>query len=578
MNTVSILDTGLIRFDPELIIKWRRPCRPRILVVTDSSLNFRPDSGFGLWRFLHAITVASGVSPKPVLTLAYRGVHLPSMITIGSDTYTVDDNFNFATATPAVTTANYDQIWMFGFASGGSLSNAEIGVIAEFMNSGGGVFATGDHGAIGQQMCGSLPRIRHMREWSSIPMGGENNVNLAVNRIDTVVNPGTNNLYEFEDQSDDIPQRIYPNYAVTAASATQWQATVHPVLMLPGAVATRTEAAGNSGFTQDIDVLPDHPHESVCYEVSDPAVLGANYTLAGQNFEEYRPSAAAPSQKTGANIVAYAVSGGRSVLNGVWKPPVKPQMFGVVSAYDGRQAQAYAGKSQRPGRIVCDATWHHYVNINLDGMGTSRNGLGVWGGGTPGNGTFIPSAALEKIYAFYRNTVAWLQPANRVWCYLWWDLVAIRFHPLLIEELREVPQLKTWRDFVGLGLEATRLLTLARGTQAAHEMVTSILWNERRTEALGDLLTSADLHHTEVSPDELRHGVLGGMLARLTTLLPEDNPEAASNVLEAGPEKYVKELMTETTRMLMLGFDEYAKRAQNTLSLVKDKVAASTKR
>lgn len=575
MNHLNILDASLARFDLELVTRWQRPCRPRILVVTDSSLNFNPNSGFGLWRFLHAITAASGVTNRPILTLAYRGIHNPGTVTIDSDTYTVNNGFNFSTANPAVTTANYDQCWLFGFG-GAALSNPEIAVVSEFMNSGGGVFATGDHGTIGQQMCGSLPRIRHMREWSSIPMGGENDVNLAVNRIDTVVNPGANNLYEFEDQSDDIPQRIYPNYKVTAATATQWQATIHPLLMLPGAVATRTEAAGASGFTQDIDVLPDHPHESVCYEVATPAVLGGSYTLAGLNFEEFRPSAAAPGQRIGGEIVAYAVSGGRSVLNSVWKPPVKPRMFGVVSAYDGRQAQAYPGKTQRPGRIVCDSTWHHYVNINLDGRGTSRSGLGTWSGGTPGSGTFTPSAALEKIYAFYRNTVAWLQPANRVWCYLWWDLVAVRFHPLLIEELLEVPKLKTWRDFVGLGREAAQLIGMARGSQAHHEMVTGILLSERRTEALADLLVGANMQHTNVNPDDLRHAILGGMLAKLTVLLPDDNSKTVSNVLEAGPEKHAKDLMAETTRMIALGFEEYAKRAESTIALLKGKAASLT--
>ena len=36
--------------------------------------------------------------------------------------------------------------------------------------------------------------------------------------FDTVVDPGANGLYEFEDQSDAIPQRIYPNYDVCWSS------------------------------------------------------------------------------------------------------------------------------------------------------------------------------------------------------------------------------------------------------------------------------------------------------------------------------------------------------------------------
>ncbi|MGH8700567.1 MAG: hypothetical protein ACREVR_05250 [Burkholderiales bacterium] len=570
------MNAGLPGLELDRVIQWRRPCRPRILVVTDSALNFRPDQAFGLWRFLHGITLAAGVTNKPILTLGHRGTHVAS-VTIGTDTYTVDDNFNFATASPGVATANYDQIWMFGFASGGALSNAEVGVISEFMNGGGGVFATGDHGAIGQQMCGSLPRIRHMREWANIPMGTENDVNVAVNRIDTVVNPGSNTLYEFEDQSDDVPQRIYPNYKVTAASATQWQASVHRLLMLPGAPATRTEAGGASGFTQDIDVLPDHPHESVCYEVIAAATLGGTYSLGGQNFEEFRPSAATPALRIGAEIVAYAVSGGRSVLLNVWKPPVKPRMFGVISAYDGRQAQAYPSKTQRPGRVVCDSTWHHYVNINLDGVGTLRSALGTWSGGMPLSGTFTTSAALDKIYAYYRNIVSWLQPANRVWCNLWWDLVDVRVNPAVFEELLEVPKFERWRDFVGLGREAAQLIGLANGAAAERDLIDGILLADRRTEALGNLLDGGGLQQTDIDRDELRHGILGGMLAKVAALLPDDDPKAAANVLEAGPERHAKDLTAEAVRMVGLAIDERAKRAERTLAVLKEIAGALSK-
>lgn len=566
---MNLLDLPFSRFDRDLVLQWRYRCAPRILAVTDSLLNFQPDSGFGLARFIHSITTAAGVTLKPTITLAHRGTHVAT-VTIEGVNYTVDDNFNFATASPAVTLANYDQIWMWGFAAGGALSNAEIGVIAEFMNSGGGVFATGDHATIGQQMCGSLPRIRHMREWSAIPMGTENDVTVAVKRIDTVVNPGANNLYEFEDQSDDIPQRIYPNYKVTAANATEWQASVHPLLMLPGAPGNRTEAGGSAGFTQDVDVLPDHPHESVCYEVTSAATLGGNYTLAGLNFEEYRPIATNPAQRLGADIVAYAVSGGRSVFNSVWKPPVKPQMFGVVSAYDGRLAQAYAGKPQRPGRIVCDSTWHHYVNINLDGTGTSHNGLGAWSGGSPGVGTFTPSASLEKIYAYYRNIVSWLQPANRVWCSIFWDLAAVRFSELFLEEALEIPKLKVWRDYVGVGREAARIITLARGSEAVREMVDTALLSDRRTEPLGKLLAGANAHETDIDVDELRHGVVGGLMARLSELLPADDLKAAANVLEGGPEKYAGELMNEAIKFIGRGIEDRVKRAERTIIVLKE--------
>jgi hypothetical protein len=317
-----------------------------------------------------------------------------------------------------------------------------------------------------------------------------------------------------------------------------------------------------------MDVLPDHPHESVCYEVTDAGILNGTYTGAGAGFDEFRPSAATPSQRIGAEIVAYAVSGGRSVLNTVWKPPVKPRMFGVISAYDGRQAQAYPGKSQRPGRIVCDSTWHHYVNINLDGTGTARSALGSWTGGAPGVGTFTPSAALEKIYRYYRNAVSWLQPANRVWCGIFWDLVAMRFNPALAEELLEVEKLKGWRDFVGLGRDAAQLIEASIGRPALDEMFTGMLLSDRGTERVADLLGDAGLAKTTLDVEELRHGALGGMLAKLAKILPPDDLKAAAQILEAGPEKSVPELMKEARRMLALGMKEHAQRAERTVAFV----------
>lgn len=299
---LNVLKDGLVnRFPDDLVVKWVRPCRPRILMLVDGSLGYQDNSGFGLWRFLHGLTVASGVATKPILTLADRGVHPTPTVTIGPDTYTIVNNFNFSTATTPVTLANYDQIWIFGFNSGAfSLSNAEAAVVSEFMNGGGGVFATGDHASLGRALSGSLPRIRHMREWEKVPMGTESNAGLAIKRIDTVVNPGSNNLYEFEDQSDDIPQRIYPNYQVTdtdGSAGSAWQATVSPLLMLPGALTVRrsSDASPPAGFSKDIDVLPDHAHESVCYDVTNAVTLGGAYNIHGQNFPEFQPNASAPT-------------------------------------------------------------------------------------------------------------------------------------------------------------------------------------------------------------------------------------------------------------------------------------------
>jgi len=552
MNPLRLLDFAVIELDRKSIIHHLRLCRPRILIVTEPDLSYG-SGGFGLLRVLEALTTDSGVRTKPALTLAYRDVH-PNPVNVGTDSYTVLNNFNFATAATAVTVANYDQIWLFG-RSGSSTMNLpanQIEVIARFMNSGGGVFATGDHGVIGQPLCGSLPRIRRMREWSSIPMGGETNIDQAVQRIDTVVDPGADGLYNFSDQGDNIPQRIFPHYTVTAHATTRWRAQIHPLLMLPGALVVRDGSTGNVNFNRDIDVLPDHPHESVCYAVTNAATLGATYTVGGLSFAEFPAQQANPGQRVPASLVASGVSGGRAVQNGVWKPPVQPRMFGLISAWDGRLASAYAGQSQRPGRIVCDSTWHHYVNVNLNGM-------------RPGG---VPDANLQKIYSYYRNIQSWLQPANRVVCRLWWDLLVLRMHPRLVEELSVLEDLKPWPVRVGLGREALAILREEGGAEAADEFLDAVLQSDAKSAEITDLLANDRIGETDIDADILRAGALGALLTRMAEELPNEAPEALLKRIESGPEGDVAMLTEAARSALREGLGETARRAEATLSLL----------
>lgn len=552
-------DSLVARFGSDLIATLATPCRPKILIVTDGFLGFNPGIGFGLTRFLEGITTHSGVTTKPILTLAFRGgTHMPGSVTIGPDVYQIISNYNFANATSGVTIARYDQVWMFGFNGGAfTMNNNELAALTLFMNQGGGVFATGDHAAVGRQMCGGLPRVRHMREWASIPMGGEA-PSTAVNRIDTVVDPGSNNLYEFDDQGDDVPQRIYPNYKVTGATNTTWNATVHPLMMLPGAPINRTN---NSGFTKDLDVLPDHPHESVCY-ATPTGVLNGAYSVQGQNFAEYQPSVADGSVRVGAEIVAYAVSGGRSVIppgGTAWKPPVRPQMFGVISAYDGRLAQPYGGQTQRPGRIVCDSTWHHYVNVNLDGTSTGRTGLFQLQ-----NGVLVPGPQLLKIYAYYRNIVRWLQPANRVTCQFLWDITALRFDEHLAEEIEGFEGLDTWEGMVAIGRTAEQILESKRGSAALAETLAALLASTGQT-AIAETFVTAEATLVRT----LSHGILGGAIVKAAQMFPIHDAKAAIEALERGVEKNAKELLRETSRVTKLGFEENVKRAERTITALR---------
>lgn len=547
-------DALVARFDVSVVEALTRPCRPRILIVTDGNLSYSPLQGFGLSRFVHAITLAGGVTTKPILTLAHRTQSAPPNLVLGPDTYAIKPLFDFTTANPAVTVANYDQLWLFGFDSG-ALPPTQVAVIAEFMNSGGGVFATGDHANLGQQLCGQLPRIRHMRDWSSIPMGIEA-LPGSLARIDTIVNPGADGVYEFDDQADDIPQRIYPHYKVTGTGFTNWQATVHPLLMRPGAPATRTNA---SGFTKDVDALPDHPHESVCLAVTDAAVLGGTYNVVSPSFDEF-PAAVAGGGRVGAEIVASAVSGGRAInRNGYWKPPVTPRMFGVISAYDGRLATPYPGKTARPGRISCDSTWHHFVNVNLDGTQSDRGGAALGSGSGAG---FVPSPSLEKIYDYYRNIISWLQPANRIRCRLWLELAEIRLHPALIEELVVAPRLTDWPQLVGLGQEAARVSRGGVDGEGFRDMLAACLLDEAKGGSLGDILQTRELSEHGIDETQLVFGLAGGLLAKVAELLPIHDDAQLLKVMRTGPRQIDSLLKTEAPRLFQMAVDHHLGRTE----------------
>jgi hypothetical protein len=487
-------------------------CTPRVLVVTDS-LSFG-SADFGLSRFLAELAKAV---PAPAITTKTHGG------------WKFDDG--------TVTTANYDQIWLFG-ATGLALTDAEVRAIANFMDAGGGLFATGDHATLGRALCGDLPRVRKMRDWQNVPM--------EIERIDTVTNPGPDHLTQFDDQSDDLPQRIFPHYYGAGGS---W--SVHALLRSP---------------LGDIDVLPDHPHESVCFVGAN---LAQRYTLHGLDLDEFPVVGGAPLAP---EVVAWSVSAGR-YLNPpgtiVGKPPTTPRIFGAVSAWDGHRVQR--------GRVVCDATWHHFININLDGTGAvaaagnARNGLRS---GSPL--TFTPD--FHQVAQYYRNILDWLTPPTRRWCRWWIDLVLERYRFPLFEEFRPLPDPHPcpWDPRVALGADVEAALERALGAGAVADIVTAALETADLAElaayvrplATGD--PSADKRtRALVDGIELRRGILGSVadaLLRdlppspdsLADHLPDDHDDAAldrrvavaTREAWAAARDHYKQLIKSTTRLL----------------------------
>lgn len=402
-------------------------CRVRILIVTDSTGGFGETQGFHLGQILKILADDPWSHVKFVVTKAHRQVSGESGVL---------DNFRFNTHN----LDQYDQIWLFGVArTGDSLSQQELKALAQFMDEGGGVFATGDHENLGQAMCAEVPRVRSMRRWyhnGSGPAGEpEAPDQTGSGRHDTLVDPAGPDL---PDQSDALPQRIRPRF-YTRSTGGLIQKIVrypHPVLCGPAGV---------------IQYLPDHMHEGLC-EV--PANLARSFTFDGQTFTEY-PTL---GHQQIPEVIAWADSHGTTATE-----------FGVLAAYDGHRVNV--------GRVLVDATWHHWFNINLLGFVEATDPLSP---------LYDPSVVpqWETIKAYFRNVGLWLARATRQKCLRNGGLlVAARYYDVLItyRDLTEVRDevLYYWQ----LGVFARDALgRLAPQCQTVRWILDLIVWLEIPTD------------------------------------------------------------------------------------------------
>ncbi|MBM3792546.1 MAG: hypothetical protein FJW31_00460 [Acidobacteria bacterium] len=354
-----------VDLSPYSLVKWWLTCTVKSLIVTDASGGFGPSAGFHLGTTLDVLANNPWSHVSFSITKAHRGAEATADI----------NKFNFSTHN----LSQYSQIWLFGVErTSGALSQAELRKLAEFMDGGGGVFATGDHENLGQAMCAEVPRVRFTRRWYH-PNAGPNGEPIAPDRTgaerhDTVMDtdPGAPGLQG--NQSDKVPEPIRPRYYTRTTGSgfiKQVHKFPHPVLCGPDGVIT---------------YLPDHMHEGLC-EV--PADLGNSFTFNGYNTVEYPASGGVQEQP---QVIVWATT--RNTDN---------TDFGVLAAYDGHRAGG-------TGRVVVDAAWHHWFNINLIGFVNATN---------PAHPTYDPAVIpkWEAIKAYFRNVALWLaRPVCRIAC------------------------------------------------------------------------------------------------------------------------------------------------------------------
>ncbi len=333
---------------------WWRRCKVKVLIVTDGGLNFDM-GGFGLSEFLTTFNQLEATSWVDYqVTLAHRSsiISSPNPVVVNHIS-----NFKFDTS---VTLTDFDQVWLFGIDPGTPISVAENTAIETYMNGGGGLFATGDHGSLGSAMCGNITRVKDMRHWNDFPnsLPDTNEVSMGGRRRNDTNAPRPDNSIAntFDHQSDAYPQSI--GVKLFGSSFLP-----HPLLSIRTSVRP-------SGI---IDIMPDHPHEGECKPET-------TFTFGGM---------AIPTQ-----IISASFVNGGNTSGG--KDSADPHCFASISVWDGRLANA--------GRIVIDSTWHHFVNINLNGSGSAQSGLSA--------------ADFGVVQKYYMNIATWMS-RRRPWI-CWW--------------------------------------------------------------------------------------------------------------------------------------------------------------
>jgi hypothetical protein len=321
---------------------------PKILIVADGgvSFNFLPD-GLSIFSFIKVLE-------RRFTVRTVRRESLP---------------FTFENL------RNFHELWLFGHAArfadaprGRELQKDELAAVAKFMNAGGGVFATGDHEDLGIEMCNGIPRVRSMRRWFWKQNPGPSDPPMAPSRDGSdrhdTLRPSKTGRYLHENQEDENPQQITPRLFASTAGVT----AVHPIFARPG--------------NRTINILPDHTHEGNCVK---PSTLTNTYDFGSVKGDDYPMGAGG---RLSPEILADETTiGGHTTIEGKEYPQVSSTSFGAMCAYDGSRLPA----ESRVGRVVTEATWHHFMDVNLKG--------------------FPPSTEYRQIIeTYYLNIAFWLLP------------------------------------------------------------------------------------------------------------------------------------------------------------------------
>lgn len=504
------LAAELHRANPHLkaIFDETRRRRIRLLILADGDIRF-DESDLGLKEF---ITQGLLVSATPWEELDVVTAHR------AADPTAIIQNFRFDTAPPNAphnvdfTTEHYEQVWLFGRAEENQppetkaphpqrLTDSELAVLAQFMQDGGGVFATGDHQDLGAAMCGKVPRVRSMRRWFyyDVPESHRAPGRNDGTRLDTL-REGFDAGYTPDDQSDRVPQEIRPRFRM--AEGRRDQLEPHPLL-----------ARGTGAIT----VLPDHMHVGECV-IPTCSELEATFSFGGTRPAEEFP-ALMEGKRLAPEVVAIATSPGGHLQGLPGFPPVEPRCFNAIVAYEGSRVGV--------GRVVVDASFHHFAHVNLRGsliFSHPKNKKGFY------DENNNPTPEYEAIKQYYRNLAMWLCPEKvRVECYAGL-LAGLRHLSPLDEEIQPEPE-PTLDDILYAGAVTqsaiTNIFSRVEATQCALALSTLLPDGLRvATEQLTDpwlpkALRDAETRVLFFAGEQLLKVILGGAMLGVAAALAE---------------------------------------------------------
>jgi hypothetical protein len=237
-------------------------------------------------------------------------------------------------------------------------------------------------------------------------------------------------------------------------------------------------------------------------------------------------------------LVAISYSGAGKLTDS-FKPAVNPRCFGAIVAYDGH----LAGK----GRVSVDATWHHFLNVNLNGAGSTRTGdTGFYVNGNP-------TPEYEDIKQYFRNIALWISPTYLQRCFRFRYIYFIRYKFPLIWEVRPNPK-ANWKEVLEVGQQTRKMLQETFSDTEVVEAAKTFLdfLNEKELNIFNKLINTSveseekfKIKTPLLSEDMIIDTILGGVMQTIVNALPEFPQDSAQLFTDRSDDKKLEALIQE---------------------------------